>query len=277
MKAVITAAGKNHRHLPLQTITDAEGQPVSILRLQLLELKAAGIEKAGIVINPGDEALLQDAAGDLADFIECLPQEGGQGYGHAIACARGFVGEEAFLLSIADHLFVSDLPDRNCFQQVMESAVQMQASVSAVQPTRESQIHSFGVVAGDRVDSASGVLRIREVIEKPTPTLAEQRLIVSGLRAGEYLAFFGIHVLQASVFGHLEQLLASADEPARVNLTDAVNLLLNEEDYYAIEVAGRRFDLEAPFGLLHGQVALALKSPAREQVMADLLQLVAER
>jgi len=277
MKAVITAAGKNHRHLPLQTITNAEGQPVSILRMQLLELKAAGIERVGIVVNPGDEALLRDAAGDLADFIDCLPQKGGQGYGHAIACARDFVGNETFLLSIADHLFVSDLPDRSCFQQVIESAGQMQASVSAVQPTRESQIHSFGVVAGDRVDGESGVLRVREVIEKPTPTLAEQKLIVSGLRAGQYLAFFGIHVLQPAIFGHLEQLLAAADKPARVNLTDAVNQLLNEEDYYAIEVAGRRFDLEAPFGLLHGQLALALKSPAREQIMADLLQLVAER
>jgi UTP--glucose-1-phosphate uridylyltransferase len=277
MKAVITAAGKNHRHLPLQTITDAEGQPVSILRLQLLELRAAGIEKAGIVINPGDEALLRDAAGDLADFIECLPQEGGQGYGHAIACARDFVGEEPFLLSIADHLFVSDRPERNCFQQVMATAGQTGASVSAVQATRESQIHSFGVVAGDRTDSVSGILRVREVIEKPTPTLAEQKLIVSGLRAGEYLAFFGIHVLQPSIFAHLESLLAAADEPARITLTDAVNHLLGEEDYHAIEVAGRRFDLEAPFGLLHGQVALALKSPAREQIMADLLQLVAER
>jgi len=245
--------------------------------MQLLELRAAGIEKAGIVINPGDEALLRDAAGDLADFIECLPQEGGQGYGHAIACARHFVGDEAFLLSIADHLFVSDLPERSCFQQVMASAEQMGASVSAVQPTRESQIHSFGVIAGERVDSVSGVLRIQEVIEKPTPTLAEQKLIVSGLRAGQYLAFFGLHVLQPVIFGHLEQLLASAENPARVTLTDAVNQLLNEEDYFAIEVAGRRFDLEAPFGLLHGQLALALKSPAREQIMADLLQLVGDR
>lgn len=277
MKAVITAAGKNHRHLPLQTITNAEGQPVSILRKQLLELRAAGIEKVGVVINPGDEALLRDAAGELADFIECLPQENGQGYGHAIDCARDFVGKEAFLLSIADHLFVSDLPERNCFQQVMASAEQMQASVSAVQATHESQIHAFGVVAGERIDGSPGVLRIDEVIEKPTPTLAEQKLIVSGLRSGRYLAFFGIHVLQPSIFGHLDTLLASATEPGRVNLTDAVNQLLNEEDYYAVEVAGRRFDLEAPFGLLHGQVALALKSPAREQIMADLLQLVAER
>ena len=277
MKALITAAGKNHRHLPLQTIANAKGQPVSILRMQLLELRAAGIEKTGIVINPGDEALLRDAAGDLADFIECLPQQGGQGYGHAIFCARDFVGHEAFLLSIVDHLFVSDLPQRNCFQQVMESAGQMKASVSAVQPTRESQIHAFGVIAGERVDRSPGVLRISQVIEKPTPTLAEQDLIVSGLRASQYLAFFGIHVLQPSIFSLLEQLLAASADPARVTLTDAVNQLLNEEDYYAIEVAGRRFDLEAPFGLLHGQVALALKSPAREQIMADLLQLVAER
>jgi UTP--glucose-1-phosphate uridylyltransferase len=210
-------------------------------------------------------------------MITCLPQTGGKGYGHAISCAGDFIGDEAFLLSIADHLFVSDLPDHTCFQQVIECATRLNASVSAVQATQESHIHAFGTVAGDRMEREQNVLHIREVIEKPTPTLAEQKLIVSGLRAGQYLAFFGIHVLQPSLFTHLEKLLTTADDPARVTLTDAVNRLLNEEDYYALEVSGRRFDLEAPFGLLHGQIALALKSPAREQIMADLIQLVAER
>ena len=277
MKAVITAAGKNHRHLPLQTISDAAGQPVSILLMQLRELRAAKMDTVGVVINAGDEALMRDAAGELADFIELIPQVGGEGYGHAICCAQDFVGNEPFLLSIADHLFVSDLPDRNCFEQVIDAAGQLNASVSAVQPTRESQIHRFGTVGGDRVEGEAHLLRVSEVIEKPTPTLAEQKLMVSGLRAGQYLAFFGLHVLQPSIFEHLTRLMDAAAAPQSVTLTDAVNQLLSEEDYFALQVQGRRFDLEAPFGLLHGQLALALKSDAREQILADLIQLVADR
>ena len=277
MKSIITAAGKNHRHLPLQTMVDTQGVPVSILCLQLRELQQAGVEKVGVIINPGDEGLMREAARELADFIECIPQPEPLGYGHAILCAESFVGDQPFLLSIADHLFVSDRSDRNCFQQVMDAAVQLGASVSAVQSTSEGLIHRFGTIGGERIDGEARLLHIREVIEKPTPTIAEQSLMVSGLRAGRYFSYFGVHVLQPSIFRHLRQLLDGHANPTAVSLTDAVNQMLGEEDYYALDVEGRRFDLEAPFGLLHGQVALALKSPAREQILSDLLHLVAER
>jgi len=277
MKAVITAAGKNHRHLPLQTMADAEGMPVSILYRQLKELKEAEVERVGLVINPGDESLMSDAAGDLADFVEWIPQRSAPGYGHAILCAESFVGDEPFLLSIADHLFVSDAQGQNCFKQVLNAAASLKASVSSVQPTRESLIHRFGTIGGVRQERQDGVIRINEVIEKPTPTVAEQRLIVSGLRTGQYLSYFGVHALQPSIFRHLHACIDESAQPERISLTDAVNRMLSEEDYYALEIQGRRFDLEAPFGLLHGQVALALKGPASQQVLSDLLHLVAER
>lgn len=257
-------------------MADAQGLPLSIFLIQLRELKAAGIQKIAVVINPGDESLLLDAAREMEDMLEFIPQTGPSGYGHAILCARDFVGDAPFLLSIADHLFVSDLPDRNCFEQVMEAARLHKASVSAVQSTRESEIHRFGTIGGERLENRKGLLRVREVIEKPTPTLAEQRLNVSGLRAGCYLSFFGIHVLQASIFQHLQALIEVSARPEKITLTDAVNLLLAEADYYALEMQGQRFDLEAPFGLLHGQVALALRSPARDKILGDLLRLVAE-
>lgn len=277
MKAVITAVGKAHRHLLLQTMTDAHGHPVSILRMQLHELRQAGVERIGIVVNPGDESLLEGAAGEWMDRIESLPQSGPSGYANAILTAEPFAAGGPFLLSVADHLFVSDDPEQNCFKQVIDQAEQLNASVSAVQATAESHIHRFGTLGGERVEGRDDLIRVAAILEKPTPTQAEQQLIVSGLRAGTYLSFFGLHVLEPSIFGHLRHCVAEAEDPTKVTLTDALNASIAEQDHYAFEVNGRRFDLEAPFGLLHGQVAVALKSPNREQILSDLLQLVAER
>lgn len=276
MKAVITAAGKNHRHLPLQTMADEAGMPLSILSMQLRELRESGIEKVGIIINPGDEALYREATHDFGDFVECIPQDKPHGYAYAILCAEAFVGDAPFLLSVADHLFVGAREASNCFKQLIGAADHLEASVSAVQATPESEILRFGTIGGERVEGRNDLVRVSEAVEKPTPTQAEQKLLVSGLRAGQYYSFFGIHVLSPKIFAHLHAAIDAAEQPGSVTLTDAVNRLLGEEDLYALQIKGQRFDLEAPFGLLHGQLALALSGDAREQVLADLLKLVAK-
>jgi len=275
MKAVITAAGKHHSHLPLQTIADEAGQPLSILSHQLQALRDAGVDQVGIIINPKDLGLYEDAISEYGDFVECICQDRPQGYANAILCAEAFVGNQNFLLSVADHLFVGARGENNCFRQLIDASHALNCSVSAVQATSESEIRRFGTVGGERVEGKSDLVRIAQVIEKPTPTLAEQKLFISGLRAGHYYAYFGIHVLTPGIFAHLREAVDSSEASNRVTLTDAVNRMLAEEDFYALEVKGERFDLEAPFGLLHGQLAQALNGSAREQILADLLGLVA--
>lgn len=276
MKAVITAAGKNHRHLPFQTMADEAGLPLSILSMQLRELRDSGIERVGIIINPGDEALYREATADFGDFVECIPQQTPRGYGHAILCAEDFVGKGAFLLSVADHLFVGARDASNCFKQLIDAADSLKTSVSAVQATPESDIRRFGTIGGERVEGRDDLVRVSEAVEKPTPTLAEQKLLVPGLRAGQYYSFFGIHILDPKIFTHLHAAIDAAQAPGQVTLTDALNRLLGETDVYALQIKGQRFDLEASFGLLHGQLALALNGPAREQVLADLISLIAK-
>jgi UTP--glucose-1-phosphate uridylyltransferase len=274
MKAVITAAGKNHRHLPFQTMADEAGMPLSILSMQLRELRDSGIEKVGIIISPGDEALYREATADFGDFVACIPQETPRGYAYAILCAEGFIGDAPFLLSVADHLFVGAREASNCFKQLIDAAEELNASVSAVQSTPESEIRRFGTIGGERVEGRDDLVRVSEAVEKPTPTLAEQKLLVSGLRAGRYYSYFGIHILDPGIFSHLHAAIDTSKDPGQVTLTDAINRLLGETDVYALQVEGERFDLEASFGLLHGQLALALNGPAREQVLADLISLV---
>ena len=114
------------------------------------------------------------------------------------------------------------------------------------------------------------------VIEKPTPTEAEQRLLVPGIRAGYYLCFFGIHVLTATVLDLLGRMLVEKPN-APITLSAALAELAQLEQYLALEDAGKRYDLGARYGLLIAQLALALDGRDRDELLSAMLQLLAER
>jgi UTP--glucose-1-phosphate uridylyltransferase len=118
--------------------------------------------------------------------------------------------------------------------------------------------------------------RVETVIEKPTPTEAEQRLLVPGLRAGYYLCFFGMHVLTPAIIDILGRQLAGRDLEA-VTLSSALAELARQEQYLAVEAPGHRYDLGARFGLFTAQMALALSGSDRETVLSQLLELLALR
>ena len=148
--------------------------------------------------------------------------------------------------------------------------------MSGVHLTRESLIVRFGTVSGRRIPPQSDLYRVDTVIEKPTPTEAEQRLMIPGIRAGYYLCFCGIHVLTPTVMDILDSMLAEPSGKA-VTLVDALAVLARQEQYLAIEDEGRRYDLGAPFGLLIAQLALALSGRNRSEVLSQMLELLADR
>ena len=134
----------------------------------------------------------------------------------------------------------------------------------------------YGTVGGRRVPPHSDLYRVDTVIEKPTPTEAEQRLLIPGIRAGHYLCFFGIHVFTPTVMEILDRLLAeSSGKP--VMLVDALSELARQEQYLAVEDEGRRYDLGAQYGLLIAQLALALNGRDRSEVLSQMLELLADR
>ena len=118
---------------------------------------------------------------------------------------------------------------------------------------------------------------IERVIEKPTPTQAEQKLMVPGLRAGHYLCFFGMHVLTTAVFDILEAQIAEKGEQGGVWLGPALNQLAQQEQYLALEMSDRRYDVGVKYGLLTAQMALALSGQDRDLVLNRLLELLATR
>jgi len=272
-KAIITAAGKNQRTLPLQTLVDRDGATKTALRIIIEEILSAGIEEICVIISPGDQAAFSAAAGDHRNRIQFVEQTEPLGYGHAVFCGRSFTGGQPFLLLVGDHLYVSGGQKRSA-QQLVEIARAENCVVSAVQATHESKLPYYGTVGGRLVAGRKGLYEIAEVLEKPTPTEAEQRLIVPGLRTGHYLCFFGMHVLTPTV---MELLASEVAGKQRAQLSAALARLAERERYLACELEGRRYDIGVKYGLLTAQLALALAGQDRDEVLSGLVELLAKR
>ncbi len=274
-KAVITAAGERQRSLPLQTLVDRDGEEKSVLGILVEQALQANVEEVCVVVWPGDEARYAQAVGRNLNRVRFIPQPKPLGYGHAVWCAREAVGGEPFLHLVGDHLAVS-AGDGGCSRRLVQLAESEECAVSAVQVTRENFLPAFGALAGRRVPGRQGLYRVETVIEKPTPTEAEQRLVTPGLRAGYYLCLFGMHVLTPPVMDALGEEISRS--PGRqVLLSPALELLARRAQYLAVEEVDRRYDLGARYGLLMAQVALALIGPDRLDVLAGLVELLASR
>jgi UTP--glucose-1-phosphate uridylyltransferase len=265
--------------LPLQTVVDRSGHPRNALELVLGEVISAGIDDIAVVITPGQQDRYLAAAGDHAVRLTFFEQADPRGYGDALLRARGFVGSEMFLHLVGDHLYVSE-NEQTCAQQLVALAELEACCVSAIQPTHESKLRFFGAVGGTPVAHARDVYEVTEILEKPTPTQAEQSLMVAGQRSGYYLCFFGMHVLTPTIM----ELLAEAVNRARstpgngpaVNLSDSLRRLVQREKYLAFRVSGQRYNIGETYGLLIAQMALALSGPDRDRILVEMIELLAK-
>jgi UTP--glucose-1-phosphate uridylyltransferase len=270
-KAVITAAGKNQRTLPIQMLVDRDGASKTALAILAEELHAAGIGEIAVIVCPGDEDAYRTAAGPLAKQMRFIAQSEALGYGHAVHCAAEFTAGAPFLLTVGDHLYISRTAE-SCTAQLLATAQSGNCSVSAVQATHESKLPYYGCIGGRRVQGSDYLYEVETVVEKPTPTEAEQKLVVPGLRAGNYLCFFGMHALAPTVMDTLGRLL---EADPRAGLSTALAETARRERYLAHEIAGRRLDIDLEYGLLSTQLALGLAGKDRNTVMALIIEQLA--
>lgn len=273
-KAVITAAGPDQGSLPLQTLVDRDGEHRTALQLIIAEAVSAGIEDVCIVVKPGDGDSFSDAAGEYASRLHFVEQDDPRGYGDALVRSADFVGDEPFLHLVSDHLYLSAI-EKSCACQLVEVATKEQCAVSAVQATRENKLPYFGTVGAQRVTGTSDRYKVTKVIEKPTPTVAEQELIVAGLRSGFYLCLFGMHVLTPTVMEILKNTLSGINNGQKLQLSDALSELARREQYLALQIDGVRHNIGIKYGLLRSQLALALSGDDRELILADLVEMLA--
>ncbi len=305
-KAVITAAGMGTRHFPatqtfqkeMMPLVDRDGTTKPTIQIILEEALESGIEEFCLVLSPHTEwQFRQHFRGmrpeqerslrskpwaveeseklcELGKRITCVVQETQDGYGHAVYCAREFVGDDPFLLLLGDHIFISGTK-KPCSRQVMDVFATHDVPVSGVQRTSEDLLHLFGTLTGRRISSDPDAYEVSEICEKPTLELAEERLRTPGLGRGEYLCFFGVHVFPPALFDVLEHHIRHDIRlGGEIQLTNALEMLRGQMRYLAAEVDGERYDMGVPFAYIQTQLALALNSPTRRRVLACLPNLL---
>jgi UTP--glucose-1-phosphate uridylyltransferase len=269
-----------------------------VLQIIADEAFGSGIEEICVVCAPGDAERYKSAfralrdnlrksfkdaewarkeAAKLDQFldrVQYVEQAEPLGYGHAVYCAKDFVGDEPFLLLLGDYLYVSNIREKRCAAQLIELATAEGCPVSAVNPTPEHLIGSYGTITGKHVPGRAGIYEVEKLIEKPSLSLAELELQTPGLRIGYYLCFFGMHVLTPAVFNLLEREINAGSKS--VLLTPALQELAQQDRYLALEVRGSRYDLSRQHGLLRAQVALGLAGEAHDETLSTLVELLAE-
>ena len=269
-KAVITAAGPDQTHLPLQTIVSSTGEAKSMLALLLDDAFSSGIKSVAIVIAPGMEDDYSSAVESHLDQVTFIVQSAPDGFAHAVFCANDFVGQERFLLLLGDHIYLNPTGP-SCVSQLLEAAERTEGALSAVQPTHESQLPYYGTIGGKRVSGSDSFIEISIALEKPTPTVAEQELIIPGLRSGKYLCYFGMHIITPSIMAQVKMDLSQTE---KLPLTLSLNAIAQSERYLAVQIQGHRYNLGEPYGLLRANLGMALAGPDRDEVMTSIIELI---
>lgn len=305
-KAVITAAGMGTRHYPasatmqkeLFPLVDRDGTTRPTIQIIVEEAVDAGIEEVCIVTAPWSVEQFRNHFRRIPDEmshyfrargwaleeserlealgrkITYVVQEQQEGYGHAVYCARDFVGDEPFLLLLGDHVYISTAK-KSCSRQLIDVYAEYQCAVSGVHRTPEDLLHLFGTLTGRRIATNPDVYEVSAIKEKPTIEYAEEHLRTSGLSRGHYLCFFGIHIFPPAIFHALEHHIANdIRERNEIQLTNAQELLRGQERHIAAEISGERYDMGVPFGYIQTQLALAMNSGSRRDVLAALAHLL---
>ena len=312
-KAVITAAGKGTRMYPASTtvqkvmfpLVDRDGLTKPTLQIIAEEAFDAGIEEIAIVVSPGDEEGYRQhfagiAAGLLPSFkgkawaieesekiqrlegaISYITQHEQEGYGHAVWCAKDWTGDEPVLLLLGDHVYVSE-DERRCAEQVISTyehhaSDRSQPLVRGVKATDVSRVSLYGTLRGLPIAGQDHTYRVDRVLEKPSPEVARESLLTPGMDPDQFLCFFGMYVLTPAVFEMLDRNVRDdIRERGEIQLTGALQAVVERENAIGYEVTGHRYDMGIPFGYVETQIALALHGNQRDAIIHSLQNILRE-
>ncbi len=282
-KAVIPAAGFGTRMFPASKAVKKELFPVitpdgtikPIILAIVEEAVDAGIDEVAIVVRAGDETFFDDFFNrppppelynklpeqakrmcarlhELGEKLTFIPQQTQEGFGHAVFCAREWVGNEPFLLMLGDHIYVSTT-DAPCARQLIAAfEANGRRSVLGVYEATAEEVSHYGTMAGKWVDDAQRVLEIAELAEKPTVDYARHNLVTAGLPADHFLCIYGQYVLTPAIFDVLSREIEGDQRQAgEFQLTTALEQLRQEQGMLGYRVAGEHYDTGLPESYLH--------------------------
>lgn len=281
-KAVIPAAGLGTRFLPATKAQPKEMLPLvdkPAIQYIVEEARESGIESLLIITGRGKRAiedhfdhapeleffLRQKGQEDLAEevrkisellSIHYVRQKEPKGLGHAVLCAKEFVGNEYFAVLLGDDVFFSEIP---ALRQLINLHEEMRGSVIGVVEVGKDEVSRYGIIEG--VSLRPGLFKVRSLIEKPSPEEAPSNL-----------AIVGRYVLSPLVFEILKD--TKPGKGGEIQLTDALSVLSQNEPLYAWVLNGMRFDVGEKLGYMIAQVELAFNHP---EIREPFLRYLKER
>ena len=276
-KAVIPAAGFGTRLFPatkvvkkeLFPIIDKDGRAKPVIQVIVEEAVKGGIEEIGIVTQPDDKEIFASYfenppepklfnklsqenqeycqyLQDLGSRITFLAQDKQEGYGHAVFCAKEWVGDESFLLMLGDHIYSSDA-EKSCVGQVLQVYEQVNQNVIGLNSLPAEMIHKAGCITGVWQEINPSILEVTQIYEKPTIEYAKQNLRVEGMAEDEFLCIFGLYALTSNIFDFLEENINSDfREKGEFQLTSCLEKLRDVEGMTGLVVDGKTFDIGMP-------------------------------
>jgi UTP--glucose-1-phosphate uridylyltransferase len=266
-KAIIPAAGLGTRFLPATKAQPKEMLPIvdkPTIQYIIEEAVASGIEEILIITgrnkraiedhfdksvelekeleNSGKEELLTMAR-DISNManIYYIRQKEPKGLGHAINCAKTFVGKEPFAVMLGDDVVDSEVP---CLKQLIDCYNEFKTTILGVQTVPMEDVCKYGIVKGMHIEDR--VYKVKDLVEKPKVEEAPSNI-----------AILGRYIITPQIFDIL-----SNTEPGKggeIQLTDALKTLINQEAMYAYNFEGRRYDVGDKLGFLQASVEYALK------------------
>jgi UTP--glucose-1-phosphate uridylyltransferase len=276
-KAVIPAAGLGTRFLPATKAQPKEMLPIvdkPAIQYIIEEAVQSGIEDIIIISGRGKRAI-EDHFDKSFELEETLEQKGKlealenlraisemaniyyirqkepKGLGHAIWCARSFIGDEPFAVMLGDDIVQAEKP---CLKQLLEVYDRIQASIVGVQEVPDEDVSKYGIISGRGAEREPGVIRVQDFVEKPAREQAPSNY-----------AIMGRYVLEPEIFAVLERQEPGAG--GEIQLTDALHTLSMVQEVYAYNFHGIRYDIGDKLGFIKATVDFALKrSDLRDDV-----------
>jgi UTP-glucose-1-phosphate uridylyltransferase/galactokinase len=286
-KAVIPAAGFGTRMFPatkavkkeMLPLITADGQCKPILLAIVEEACSAGIEELAIIVRAGDEPYYEQffrslpspehynklperarrSCHELAELgarITFIPQTEQLGFGHAVYCARQWVGQEPFLLLLGDHIYASN-SDRTCARQLIDAFnAGGQVSVIGAYLAPAEEVCHYGTMAGTWLNPGRTLASVTDFVEKPSADYARHNLMTEGLPADRFLCVYGQYVLTARIFEYLQrQIEADQRQAGEIQLTTAIDALRQDQGLLAQVVDGEHYDTGMPVAYLRSIVS----------------------
>jgi UTP--glucose-1-phosphate uridylyltransferase len=279
-KAIIPAAGLGTRFLPATKAMPKEMLPIvdkPTIQYIVEEAVAAGIEDIIIVTGKGKRAiedhfdfameleqnLVEKEKYDLLERVQYptkladihyIRQKEPKGLGHAVWCARNFIGDEPFAVLLGDDIVQSDTP---CLRQLIDQYEQTLSSMIGVQTVADSETHRYGII--DPSTQEGRRYQVSNFVEKPKPGTAPSNL-----------AIMGRYILTPEIFMFLDRQEKGAG--GEIQLTDAIQQLNQIQRVFAYDFEGQRYDVGEKFGFVKTTIEFALQHEDLHDDMLDYLK-----